>query len=260
VAYETLIVIARGPTRIITINRPDVLNALNKKVLTELNDALYDCEKSESVRAVIITGSGEKSFVAGADIASMKHLAPAEAEAFSGLGHAVMDHIEELRVPVIAAVNGFALGGGLELALACDFIYASENAKLGLVEVNLGLIPGFGGIARLSRRLGVAKARELIYTAAIIPAHEAFAFGLVNKVTPAGEVVDEAIKAATIISEKGPFAVEYSKRLIHEGQDADMRTANRLEQHSFGLVFGTKDHNEGIAAFLDKRKANFERR
>jgi enoyl-CoA hydratase len=259
-AYDTLIVSDRGPTRVITINRGDVLNALNKRVLKELEEALFDVERNDKIRAVVVTGAGDKAFVAGADIGEMKGLSPTEAEAMSAVGHRVMDRIEELRVPVIAAVNGFALGGGLELALACDFIYASENAKLGLVEVNLGLIPGFGGVARLVRRVGVARARELIYTARTLKADEAHALGLVNKVVPAGTVVDEACKTAQLIAEKGPYGIEVVKRLVYDGQDADHRIANTLEQHSFGLIFGTNDSQEGITAFLEKRTANFTRR
>jgi len=259
-AYDTLIVSDRGPIRVITINRTDVLNALNRRVLRDVEDALTEAEKNEKIRAVVLTGAGEKAFVAGADIAEMKGISPTEAEAMSALGHRVMDHIEELRVPVIAAVNGFALGGGLELALACDFIYASDNAKLGLVEVNLGLIPGFGGVARLVRRVGVARARELIYTARVMKAEEAHALGLVNKVVPAGTVVDEACKTAQVIAEKGPYGVELTKKLVYDGQDADHRIANTLEQHSFGLIFGTEDSAEGITAFLEKRTAAFARK
>jgi enoyl-CoA hydratase len=259
-AYDTLIVIDRGPTRVITINRGDVLNALNKRVLKEIDEALSDVDKNEKIRSVILTGAGEKAFVAGADLNEMKGLSPADAEALSAAGHRVMDRIEELRVPVIAAVNGFALGGGLELALACDFIYASDNAKLGLVEVNLGLIPGFGGVARLVRRIGIARARELIYSARVMKADEALAVGLVNKVVTAGTVVDEACKTAQVIAEKGPYGVEMVKRLVYDGQDADHRIANTLEQHSFGLIFGTQDSQEGISAFLEKRSANFTRR
>ncbi len=256
-AYETLIVIDRGPIRIITVNRPDVLNALNRKVLCEIGDAVGEIEKCSDIRAVIITGGGEKSFVAGADIAEMKTIAPAEAEEMSRYGHTVMERIESLNVPVIAAVNGFALGGGLELALCCDFIYASENARLGLVEANLALVPGFGGLARLSRRVGVAMARELVFTASVIKPEEAQRIGLVNKVFPAGEVVEAAVKCGNTIAEKGPFAVETAKRLLVQGQDADQRTANCLEQQAFGLVFGTEDHHEGIGAFLEKRKPTF---
>lgn len=259
-AYDTLIVTDRGPVRVITLNRPDVLNALNKKVLNELDSALSEADRAESVRAIVLTGAGEKAFVAGADIAEMKGLSCAEAECFSGLGHRVMDHVENVRVPVIAAVNGFALGGGLELALACDFIYASDNARLGLVEVDLGLIPGFGGMARLARRVGIARAREMIFTGKKLKAEEARAVGLVNKLVAEGEVVEHAVKTASLIAEKGPYAVEYAKRVLIEGQDADHRMANRLEQHSFGLIFGTKDSAEGIEAFMEKRKAKYERK
>lgn len=259
-AFENLIVIDRGHTRIVTINRPDVLNALNKKTLLEIERAVSEAENNVHVRCVILTGAGEKAFVAGADLGEMKHLSPAEAEEFSGLGHRVMDRIERLKVPVIAAVNGFALGGGLELALAADFIYAGEQAQLGLVEVSLGLIPGFGGLARLARRVGNAHARELVYSARKVKAEEALRLGLVNKVAPSGELIDAAVKTAEIIAEKGPYAVSLAKRVLVEGLDADQRTANRLEQHSFGLVFGSRDHEEGINAFLDKRKPTFEGR
>lgn len=256
-AYETLIVIDRGPVRTITVNRPDVLNALNRKVLSELDAAMHECAKGADIRAVVLTGAGDKSFVAGADIAEMKTISPAEAEEMSRYGHNVMERIENLSVPVIAAVNGFALGGGLELALCCDFIYASENARLGLVEANLALVPGFGGLARLTRRVGVAMARELVFTASVIKPEEAHRIGLVNKVFPAGEVVDAAVKCGNTIAEKGPYAVATAKRLLVQGQDADQRSANCLEQQAFGLVFGTEDHNEGIGAFLEKRKPTF---
>lgn len=259
-AFENLIVIDRGHTRIITVNRPDVLNALNKKTLLEIERAICEAETHQTIRCVILTGAGDKAFVAGADIGEMKHLTPAEAEEFSGVGHRVMDRVERLRVPVIAAVNGFALGGGLELALAADFIYASDTAQLGLVEVSLGLIPGFGGLARLSRRVGVGHARELVFSARRVKADEAQRIGLVNKVCAPDELIDAAVKTGEIIAEKGPYAVSLCKRLLSEGSDADLRTANRLEQHSFGLVFGSRDHEEGITAFLDKRKPRFEGR
>lgn len=259
-AFENLIVIDRGHARIITVNRPDVLNALNKKTVLELEKAVVEAEANDHVRCVILTGAGEKAFVAGADLGEMKHLSPAEAEEFSALGHRVMERIERLRVPVIAAVNGYALGGGLELALAADFIYASDSAQVGLVEVSVGLIPGFGGLARLARRVGVGPARELVYTAKRIKAEEALRIGLVNKVVAAGELIDEAVKTAEIISEKGPYAVSLAKRVLVEGLETGQRTANRLEQHSFGLVFGSRDHEEGINAFLEKRKPTFEGR
>jgi enoyl-CoA hydratase len=259
-AYENLIVTDRGTCRIITINRPDKLNALNKKTLLEIERCLMEAEQSDDVRVLVITGAGDKSFVAGADIAEMKNLNCADAEEFSRLGHRVMDSIEDMRLPVIAAVNGFALGGGLELALACDFIYASENAKLGLPETSLGLIPGFGGTTRLGRRIGLALSKELIYTAKPLSAERALAAGLVNKVVAAGEVVDEVVKLAEGIARNGPYAIALSKRILIENQDSDHSSANLCEQHSFGLVFGSEDHNEGINAYLEKRKPSFEGR
>lgn len=259
-AYDNLIVTDRGPTRVITLNRPDVLNALNKKTLLELGRALDEADACGDLRALVITGAGEKAFVAGADIAEMKSLAPAEAEEFSRLGHKVMDRIEELRLPVIGAVNGFALGGGLELALACDFIYASDNARLGLPETSLGLIPGFGGTTRLGRRVGVSMAREMIYTARQLKADEALQVGLVNRVVAQESLVDEVVKLADKLAKNGPYAVSMAKRILLENMDADHSTANLCEQHSFGLIFGTKDHEEGIAAFLEKRKPSFQGR
>lgn len=256
-AFETLIVTDRGSIRTITINRPDVLNALNQQVLQELSGALDEVTAAKSIRAIVITGAGEKAFVAGADISAMKKMRPAEAEAFSRFGHGVMDKIETLPVPVIAAVNGFALGGGLELALACDFIYAADTAKLGLVEANLALIPGFGGIGRLSRRIGIARAREFLYCAHIATSEEALRIGLANKVFAPSAVLEEAVKTAQHMAEKGPYALEVVKRLLRTGQDSKLTVANRLEQHSFGLMFSTDDVAEGITAFLDRRKPDF---
>jgi enoyl-CoA hydratase len=257
-AFENLIVIDRGSTRIITVNRPDVMNALSKGTLLELERALIDIEANAAIRAVILTGAGEKSFIAGADVGELSELTPKEAQQYSALGHRVFDRIGTLRVPVIAAVNGFALGGGLECALACDFIYASDTAQLGLVEVNLGLIPGFGGIARLSRRVGQAMASEMLFAARKLKAEEALRIGLVNRVVPGADLVDTAVKTAEAIGEKGPIAVQAVKRLLTEGEGADPRTANLLEQNTFGLVFSTEDHDEGIKAFLEKRKASFK--
>ena len=257
-AHDHLIVTDRGRVRIITLNRPEALNALNRSVLLELEQALCDIESHPEIRAAVITGAG-KAFVAGADLAEMKGLSPMEAESFSDLGHRVMDHIESLPVPVIAAVNGFALGGGFELALACDFIYASEKAQLGLVETTLALIPGFGGVARLVRRIGVGYASEMIYCAKRLKAEEANRLGIVNKVVDADKnLVDEVVKVAENIAEKGPLAIKVVKRLMMHTQDTDHRTANAMERQCFGLVFGTKDHHEGISAFLEKRKPSYE--
>jgi enoyl-CoA hydratase len=257
-AYEHLILEDKGHLRIITMSRPKVLNALNKRMLSELERVLTEIEQNRSIRCIVISGAGEKSFVAGADIAEMKSLEPIEAEAFSAMGQRVMDLIGNLRVPVIAAVNGYALGGGLELALACDFIYASDNATFGLVETKLGLIPGFGGLARLSRRLGSAYAKELIFSAGQINAHEALRIGLVNRVVSDGEVLEVAKQLADKISERGPFAVSLAKKLLKEAEILSLPNMNQLERAGFAMVFSSKDHSEGITSFLEKRAPNFE--
>lgn len=241
----------------VTINRPAAYNAISLAVLNGLEKFCDQARHDFELSAVIITGSGEKSFAAGADIKEMQDLNASQAEAHSRRGQEVFGLLSQLPVPVIAAVNGVALGGGLELALACDFIYASENALLGLVETSLGLIPGFGGVARLSRQVGSAWAAELIFSAQKIDAHTALRIGLVNQIFPTGEVVAGALKTAKMISERGPFAVAAVKRLMYEGQDLNEAEAHRLEQLSFGKVFEHDNRHEGIEAFLTKKKAQF---
>jgi enoyl-CoA hydratase len=255
--HENLLVDDADGIRTIILSRPKALNALNRATLTELEAVLDDVATNDALRCVIVTGAGEKAFVAGADITEFNALSPAEAAAYSRRGHAVLDKMAALRVPVIAAVNGFALGGGLELALACDFIWASDNAKLGLVEVNLGIIPGFGGVARLARRVGRARAAEYICSAAQLSADEALRVGLVNRVLPQAELLPEVRKLAATIASKGPVAVGLVKNLLAQGSDADLRTANAFEAAAFGVVFSTSDKAEGVAAFLEKRKAVF---
>lgn len=257
-AYEYLILEDKGYSRIITINRPKVHNALSKRVLCELERALLEIDSNKNFRALILTGAGDKSFVAGADLAEMKSFGPLEAEAFSALGHRVFDLIGALRIPVIAAVNGYALGGGLELALACDFIYASENASFGLVETKLGLIPGFGGIARLARRVGTAYAKEMIFAAAQINASEALRIGLVNRLVGEGEVLEAARNLSEKIGERGPYAVSLAKNILQHAEYASLSTINTLESLGFGQAFSSRDHAEGINAFLEKRLATFE--
>lgn len=257
-AYENLILSDKGSTRTITINRPKVLNALNKKVLFELKQAVSDIEQNKNIRAVVITGAGEKSFVAGADISEMKNCSSIEAENFSHIGQMVFDSLENLKCPVIACVNGYALGGGLELALACDFIYSSENASFGLVETKLGLIPGFGGIARLCRRVGSAYAKEMIFSASHVTAQEALRVGLVNKVVDDGNVVDSCLSLAEKMSERGPLALGVCKKLLRQAENINKDAMDHLERTSFGLIFSSKDSKEGINAFLDKRPAVFE--
>ena len=246
--------------RTITINRPAVLNALNHETIGELGQAVADVAAHPELRALIITGAGEKAFVAGADVSEFTSISPEQARAHSLHGHRVFDALGALDIPVIAAVNGFALGGGLELALACDFIYASDNARLGLVEVNLGLVPGFGGVARLSRRIGKAMASELLFSAGQVKADEALRIGLVNKVFPQAELLVATLALAEIIAKKGPLAVASVKRLLREGENADLRVANTLEQAAFGLAFATEDRTIGVEAFLKKQTAAFQKR
>jgi enoyl-CoA hydratase len=256
-SYENLIVADAGFVRKISINRPNVLNALSRRTLQELHRVLTDTNHNENIRAVILTGSGDKSFVAGADIAELRGLSPLEAEAFSVLGQRVFEFIGTMRIPVIAAVNGYALGGGLELALACDFIYADDQATFGLVETKIGLIPGFGGHKALSERIGPAKARELIFTAAQISADEALRMGLVNRVVPNGEVVNAATLVAEKIAVRAPYAIGLAKQLLGLGSDMTTQSANRMESHCFGLVFSSRDHDEGIKAFIEKRHPTY---
>jgi enoyl-CoA hydratase len=245
-----------GKVALVTVNRPDKLNALSADVLHALLRALDGLAKSDT-RVVILTGAGEKAFIAGADIAAMKEMSVTQAKQLSALGHRVGDTIESAPFVVIAAVNGFALGGGCELAMACDLIYASEKAKFGQPEVNLGVIPGFGGTQRLARRVGVGKARELVYTGDMIDAAEAHRIGLCEAVVPPGELLDRARAVAKKIASKGPLAIDQAKRAMRRG-DVTLATANELELQSFAMLFGTKDQREGMSAFLEKRAAQFK--
>jgi len=249
----------RGPVAVLTLSRPEVLNALDRATLESLHSCTSQLAREPAARAVVVTGAG-RAFAAGADIAAMRKLGPSEAEAFSRLGHEAFAAIEELAVPTIAAVNGFALGGGCELALACDWIYASTKARFGQPEVNLGLIPGFGGTSRLARRVGPAWARELVLAGEPIDAETALRIGLANRLFEPEELLTAAFGIAEKIAGKGPLAVAHAKRVIHEGQDADLRVANALEQKTFGLVFATDDRAEGMDAFLEKRPPRFSGR
>jgi enoyl-CoA hydratase len=241
------------------INRPDSLNALNLQVLSEMGEALRLISEMsfEDARALIITGSGQKAFVAGADIKEMASLSADEATQFSKKGQSVFYELELMRIPVIAAVNGFALGGGLELALGCDFIYASDNAKMGLPEVSLGLIPGFGGTVRLSRAVGLRKARELIFSGDLITAAEAQLFGLVNKVFPQSDLMTQVMKRIESILSKGPMAVSAAKKSVQAAWDLQIDDALEMEAEQFGELFETEDSKEGMKAFIEKRKAQF---
>jgi enoyl-CoA hydratase len=250
---------AHGPVVLLTLDRPKALNSLDSSMLQAIAARCAEIADDASVRAVVLTGEG-RAFAAGADIAEMRQHGPVEAERFSRLGHRALGALEALAVPVIAAVNGYALGGGCELALACDWIYASARARFGQPEVGLGLIPGFGGTTRLVRRVGVAWAKELALGGEPIDAETALRIGLANRVFPPEELVAAALAAGQKLAAKGPLAVALAKRVIQEGQDADLRTAHALEQTAFGLVSASRDRAEGMDAFLSKRDPDFEGR
>ena len=256
--YETLLVEDRGPVRVITINRPKALNALNAQLVAELTEVVEETAISDDVRGLVLTGAGEKAFVAGADIKAMSDMNPGDALAFAGQGHALGEELGAIGIPVIAAVNGFALGGGCELALACDFIYASTTARFGQPEVKLGVIPGFGGTQRMLRRVGMARALELCMTGEMIDAAEALRIGLVNKVVEAEQLLETAVKTATIIASMGPLAISKVKEVIHEGANKSLDDANLQEQTAFAGLFATRDQKEGMAAFMAKRPADFK--
>ena len=247
-----------GAIATVTINREKQLNALSSGVLGELMDIAGELEAKRELRAVLVTGAGDKAFVAGADIAEMQAMAPDGAERLSSRGAAIGRLIEKSRLVWIAVVNGFALGGGCELAMCCDFIYASTTAKFGQPEVKLGVIPGFGGTQRLARRVGLGKAKELVLTGDMIGAEEALRIGLCEAVFPPGELMGKAREAALRIAGNGPLAVAEAKRVIQKGIDEDLPEALALETSAFAGLFETADQKEGMAAFVAKRPAAFK--
>jgi len=250
---ERALVARDGAVATVTVNRPEARNALDGKTLDALLHAFTSVERDGAVRCAILTGAGDRAFVAGADIKAMAGLDPVGARSFSEHGRRVCDLIEGLSVPVIAAVNGWALGAGFELALACDFIYAARGAKIGLPEVGLGVIPGMGGTQRLARRIGAARARELIYSAAVVDGDEALRLGLVNAVTEPAELLARARAAAEAIARQAPLAVSAAKRAIREGGTLSLEAGIDREQQLFAALFATKDQEEGMRAFIDKR-------
>lgn len=252
---EVVLVERRGAVAIITINRPNAMNALNAAVIDGVRAALANLSVDAGLRAVVLTGAG-KAFAAGADIASMQSMSPLEAERFARKGQELAAEIEALPVPVIAAVNGFALGGGCEVVMACDMVIAGAKAKFGQPEVNLGVIPGFGGTQRLVRRAGFAVAMDLCLTGRMIDAAEAVRIGIASRVVE-GDVLEEALQIAATIAEKGPVAVRLVKRVLHENADADLKTGLAAERSAFALCFATADQKEGMTAFLGKRAASF---
>ncbi len=249
----------RGRVAVLTLNRPEVLNALSRALLEELLARTREVARHPDVRAAVVTGAG-KAFAAGADIGEMRGFGPAEAEDFSRLGHRAFGALEELAIPTIAAVQGVALGGGCELACACDWVYASREARFGQPEVKLGLIPGFGGTSRLARRVGLAWAKEIVLTGEPIGPIVARRIGLVNRVCEEEGVLEEAVATGEKIAERGPRAVAAAKRLLQQGEDLDLRVAHANEQAAFGGIFRSEDRGEGIEAFLAKRPPKFQGR
>ena len=257
-SYENILYEIDGNLAVITINRPERLNALNTATLEELLAAARDVAANSDVRVVIITGVGKRAFIAGADIREMADKTVLEAQRFAELGHRFCSTLERMSKPVIAAINGYALGGGCEIAIACDFAYASERATLGQPEVTLGIIPGFGGTQRLLRRIPVGMARELVLSGRSLHAKEALAVGLVNAVYPPDKLMAKVRSAAERICENGPVAVSTAKRLMVTGMDLPLGAANELERRSFSALFATEDQKEGMRAFMEKRDVNFK--
>lgn len=254
---ENLVIDRDGPVAIVTISRPKVLNALNAQTLDELRRTALDLRHDADVRAVILTGAGDRSFVAGADINELAVQQPTGGRDLALRGQHVLDLIENLGKPVIAAINGYALGGGCELAMACTLRIAADTAKLGQPEINLGIIPGYAGTQRLSRLIGAGRALELLLTGEQITAQEAHRLGLVNRVVPAAELMPEARKLAAVLSSKAPVAARYIIEAVNKGSQMPFAQAQIFEATLFGLVASTEDMREGTRAFLEKRRAQF---
>ena len=259
-AYEHVIFERDGGVARLTVNRPKALNALNAATIAELLDCCTTLRRDSALRCVIISGAGDRAFVAGADVAAMAAMSPIEVRAFAQQGQALMRALEALPIPVVAAVNGFALGGGLELALACDIVLASETAKFGQPEINLGIIPGFGGTQRLARRIGLGAARWLIYSGETIDAQEARRLGLVERVVPAAALPAEAAAVAATLASKAPVALQQAKAAINVGVDVGVDDGCRYEAEAFAVAFATADRAEGMRAFLEKRPPAFKGR
>jgi len=256
--YKTLIYEKKDNIGILTINRPDKLNAISNELTSELSKLLDDIEKDEGLRVLIITGKGDKAFVAGADIKELVDRDARQGRKVSQKRQEIFSHIENLQIPVIAAVNGYALGGGLELALACSIRICSDKAQFGAPEVKLGIIPGDGGTQRLPRLIGLGRAMELILTGDFIDAQEAFRIGLVNKVFPLEELMEKAMELAQKIASRPPLAVSYAKEAVNRSQEGDTASGFALESYLHALSCTTEDKKEGVSAFLEKRKGKFK--
>jgi enoyl-CoA hydratase len=256
-SYEYIVVEKAERIGYVKVNRPDVYNAVNLDAIVELESIMHSLAEDDEVMVIIITGEG-KAFVSGSDISKLVEMNSIKAREYSQIGQRVLSFIENMEKPVIAAVNGFALGSGCELAMACDIRIASEKAKFGQPEVKLGLIPGHAGTQRLARLVGTAKAKELIFTGEMIDAQEAFRIGLVNRIVSAEGLLDEAKNIANKIMEVGPTAVRFAKTVINRGVDANLTTANSYETEAFSILFSTEEAKEGMKAFLEKRKPNWK--
>lgn len=244
----------------ITINRPEALNALSSQVLADLNEVLDQVEKSEEIRVVIVTGAGEKAFVAGADIKEMDLMSPIQAFEYMTFANDTFTRLSDLRQPTIAVLNGYALGGGMELALSTDIRIGFEKTVVGFPEVGLGIIPGFAGTQRMSRLIGTSRAKELIFTARTVKGQEAYDLGILNKLVPAEELLSSAEELAAAIMKNAPLAVEKAKHVIQVGAELPLKNAIRLETEAEALLFSTEDKLEGMRAFVEKRKAVFNRK
>ncbi len=256
-SFDNLLLERDGAVAVLSINRPRVLNALNTQTISELREAVLELKGDAAVRAVILTGAGERSFVAGADITELANVPGAQLKEYAERGQDVFDLIEHMGKPVLAAINGYALGGGCELAMACTLRIAADTAKLGQPEIDLGAIPGFGGTQRLTRLVGKGAALELLLTGRQITADEALRIGLVNRVVPAADLMSESREMAQALAAKAPVAVRYILESVHRGFDAPFDQAQSMEAALFGVIASTDDMREGTAAFLEKRKARF---
>ena len=257
-AYDNILFEVRDGVGVLTFNRPKSLHALNEKTLDEFAEVIEHVRGDESVRVLVLTGAGDKAFVAGADIKRFQQMNPFTARLFVEKGQEICFRIEALPIPVIACVNGFAFGGGCELAMSCDFIYASETARFGQPEINLGLMPGFGGSQRLSRLVGRAKAKELCMTGEAIDARQAMEIGLASRVFPADRLVEETMKVAKDLAIRSQLALRAIKIAVDRGADVDLKSGCSLEAEAVGLCFGSRDAREGIAAFVEKRQPHFQ--
>jgi 3-hydroxybutyryl-coA dehydratase len=257
---KTVLLEVKNGIGYITINRPEALNALSSQVLADLNEVLDQVEKSEEIRVVIVTGAGEKAFVAGADIKEMDLMSPIQAFEYMTFANDTFTRLSDLRQPTIAVINGYALGGGMELALSTDIRIGFEKTMVGFPEVGLGIIPGFAGTQRMSRLIGTSRAKELIFTARTVKGQEAYDLGILNKLVPAEELLSSAEELAAAIMKNAPLAVEKAKHVIQVGAELPLKNAIRLETEAEALLFSTEDKLEGMRAFVEKRKAVFNRK